>query len=150
MTFEWKDDLHVDTTFVMDGYVDGATERYTVKKSDDGRWQIVENRFWPRVLKSDGKKTIFDAKEWSKRDAAIARAPNDRERRAALLDARHHAEAYELAKTLCESEDATQEDWVARANIALLVGDAEDAVASARKAEGATLPSWASAALAAE
>lgn len=137
VTFE--DDVATMRVDVQVAYPDAAasmSEIYKLRRTDAG-WRVFENRWWRVSTMEYGKTTTFDDAYWAERDARVdtERAAGDTyELGVALMDAWRFPEAHEMFVKLTEGQDPEPHDWFLRGQTALMIGQAEDAVASFRAA----------------
>ncbi|HVC96307.1 MAG TPA: tetratricopeptide repeat protein [Pirellulales bacterium] len=111
-----------------------ATTR--LRKSERG-WQTFENRWWPVKKRHGDRVTTFDAAGLEALDAIVEERRAEGNRRAlveSLVDAFRSQEAKEAAHLLTESPGATAGDWALRGSTALRANDADDAIASFKRA----------------
>ncbi len=123
-------DVHV-------GYPDAAelvSEIYKLRLTDDG-WRVFENRWWRISSMAYGETTTYDAEHWAKLDARVDAERADRdlyELGVALMGASRFPEAHDAFVKVTEGEDPEPHDWFLRGQAALLIGNADDALASFR------------------
>jgi len=111
-----------------------ATTR--LRKSERG-WQKIENRWWPVKKRHGDRVTTFDAAGLEALDVAVEERRAEGNTQAlveSLVDAFRWQEAQEVAHRLTESPDANAGDWVLRGLTALRANDADDAIASFKRA----------------
>ena len=145
-----KLDFEVDEVSVEDGFAelkvqvtshyDGGRTRigeiYRLRKTAKG-WKVFENRWWLLERNIGERTVVYDSKKLRRADAAVERERRSRNLKNhifALYDASRFAEAFDVAKVLTKAKEATADDWLIRGNLAMQVGNAEDAKASFLKA----------------
>jgi Tol biopolymer transport system component len=115
-------------------FVFGA--RYRLRRTAGG-WKITESRGCLLEWKSGSQRSRMDAAALKRLDDRVeeVRGQGDRRELARALDeANRPAEAYAVAREVTERPGPQADDWKVRGDLALKTGEAEDAVASYRKA----------------
>ncbi|MDA1014979.1 MAG: DUF4440 domain-containing protein [Planctomycetota bacterium] len=129
------DSATLDTVAQVDVGKDGdqevVHEVYRLKKID-GKWRVLENRYWPVSRKSGGKTTTYDDKTWQRIDAAIADLAGTQpsELAAALMNAYRFPEAFVVARQDTKKNPRDAGAWVNRGWIAISAGKGDDALKS--------------------
>jgi len=124
-------DVHV-------GYPDSAelvSEIYRLRRTDAG-WRVFENRWWWISSMESGETTTMDAEYWAPLDARVdvERGDGDLyELGVALMDASRFPEAHAVFVQVTEGQDSEPHDWFLRGQAALMIGHADDALASFRR-----------------
>jgi tetratricopeptide (TPR) repeat protein len=112
-------------------------EVYRLRRTPKG-WMVSEIRTWPVELVTEKKTITYDDKTWEDLDtfAAEKKGVDDRGTllMVALQDARRYEEAMEVAKKVTARNDVTHFEWGIRGEIAMQLGDTQDALESYRKA----------------
>lgn len=123
-------DVHV-------GYPDATelvSEIYKLRRTDDG-WRVFENRWWWISSMAYGETTTYDAEHWAALDVRVDAERPDAdlyELGVALMDASRFPEAHDVFVKVTEGEDPEPHDWFLRGQTALMIGNADDALASFR------------------
>jgi WD40 repeat protein len=109
---------------------------YELRRTTEG-WKVFAHRGWMVQKRRGSELTTHDEAGWKELDGRIpeVRGPGDGRRRVrALADAWRLKEAYQAARDLTESGKAGAEEWALRGEMAVLVGEAEDALKAFRQA----------------
>ena len=124
--------MHVVSQVGMMDSSETVGEIYKLRRTPEG-WRVHENRFWTISNMQHGEVVQWTPERYAALDERVERERADGdtyELGIALMEAQRYPEAYAAFKQVTEAQDVEAYDWVMRAQLAMLVGEVEDALAS--------------------
>lgn len=123
------------TSFYPDGF--SCWEHQDRLRSTNRGWKVYAGRYWPSRRDNGNISVVFRPSTWQAMDAKIEVLRTEN-KTAELLDllvaASREVEAHKMAQEITQRPGATAKDWVQRSQMALNANNAEDALASCRRA----------------